>query len=121
MYYPYLGLVLVDADDVLSDIEVRGLVALVQHHEEQVEAAHDGRADLHVRLEGLGAVVAAVQGVGRGEDGRPGVEGGLDTGLCDGDRLLLHRLVDGHLYARGARGGVSLASFHAHNMRTVGL
>lgn len=102
-----LGLVLVHADDVLRDIEVGRLVALVQHHEEEVEPAHDGRADLHVGLEGLGAVVAPVQGVGRGQDGRPSVQGGLDAGLGDGDRLLFHRLVDGHLQGGGGGGARS--------------
>lgn len=41
-----LGPVLVYADDVLRDVEVCCLVALVQHNEKQVEAAHDRRADL---------------------------------------------------------------------------
>ena len=51
-----------------------GAHLLVQHDEEEVEARHDGRGDLEVVLERLGAVVAPVDGVGRGEDG----------GLCGG-------------------------------------
>ena len=35
-----------NADDVLSDVEVSCLVALVQNHEKEVETTHDGRADL---------------------------------------------------------------------------
>lgn len=42
----HLCLVLVNADDVLCDVEVRRLVALVQDNEEQVETAHDGGAYL---------------------------------------------------------------------------
>ena len=48
-------------------------------------------------LERLGAVVASPNGVSGCQDGGPGVEGGLDPGLGDGDGLLLHSLVDGHL------------------------
>lgn len=42
----YLCFVLVHADDVLRYVEICGLVALIKHHEEQIEPAHDGRADL---------------------------------------------------------------------------
>lgn len=44
--FAHLSLVLVHADDVLRDVEVGGLVALVQYYEEEVEAAHDGCANL---------------------------------------------------------------------------
>lgn len=42
----HLGLALVHADDMLRDVEIRSLVALVQDHEEQVKATHDRGADL---------------------------------------------------------------------------
>ena len=67
----------------------------------------DGRRQLDVLLQRLALVVAAVDGVGGGQDGRARVEGGLDAGLGDGDRLLLHGLVDGDLAA--AAGGRRMA------------
>ena len=42
----HLRLVLVNSDDVLRDVEVGRFITLVQHHKEQVETAHDRRADL---------------------------------------------------------------------------
>ena len=48
-------------------------------------------------LERLVPLVAPADGVGRGEDGRAGVQGGLDARLGDGDGLLFHGFVDGHL------------------------
>ena len=62
--------------------------------EEQVEAAHDGHGHVHVRLEGFGAVVAAVLRVRSRRDRGARVQVRLDAGLGDGDRLLLHGLVD---------------------------
>ena len=51
-------------DDVPGDLLVYLGVALVQDHEEQVEATHDGRRHRHVRLERLRAVVAPEHWVG---------------------------------------------------------
>ena len=92
---PYLFAVHVE--NMLGDVKVVRLIALVEHDEEEVEARHDGRGKVHVGLEALGAIITARLGVGGGEDRRAGIEGGLDAGLGDRDRLLLHRLVDRHL------------------------
>ena len=48
-------------------------------------------------LERLGSVVATRDGVGSSQDGCASVECGLDASLGDGDGLLLHGFVDGHL------------------------
>ncbi len=64
-------------DNVLSEIEVHHLVALVQDDEKEVETGQDGGGDVHVLPQSLGAVVAAVEGVGGGEHTRAGVECGL--------------------------------------------
>ena len=87
----------VDVDDVPGQVPVHALDAVVQHHEEEVEAAHDGRAHLHVAPECLLAVVAAADRVGGREDAGAGVQGGLDAGFGDRDGLLFHGFVDGDL------------------------
>ena len=61
------------------------------------EPGHNGGGELDVLLERLAPVVLAVDGVGRGEDAGARVEGGLHPRLGDGDGLLLHGLVYGHL------------------------
>ncbi len=65
--------------------------------EEEVETGHDGRRHVDVLLERTRAIVAAADGVGRGQDGRARVQRRLDAGLGDRDRLLFHGLVDRHL------------------------
>lgn len=64
---------------MLSDELVGDWVALVQDDEEEIESAHDGRADRHVGLEGLGAVVPAEHGIGGGQDAGTRVQRGLDA------------------------------------------
>mmetsp|Transcript_9781 Transcript_9781/g.34429 ORF Transcript_9781/g.34429 Transcript_9781/m.34429 type:complete len:583 (-) Transcript_9781:609-2357(-) len=85
----------VDVDDVRRDRAVGELVAIIDDDEKQIEAGHDGGGHVDVGLERLGLVVAAVLRVGGGQNCRPRVEVGVDTRLCDGNRLLLHGLVDG--------------------------
>lgn len=53
------------------------LVAFVHQDEEEVEAAHDGGRQVDVLLQALAAVVAPADGVGGGQDGGAGVQGGL--------------------------------------------
>mmetsp|Transcript_10351 Transcript_10351/g.35875 ORF Transcript_10351/g.35875 Transcript_10351/m.35875 type:complete len:225 (-) Transcript_10351:1361-2035(-) len=86
----------VDVDDVRRDRAVGELVAIIDDDEKQIEAGHDGGGHVDVGLERLGLVVAAVLRVGGGQNCRPRVEVGVDTRLCDGNRLLLHGLVDRH-------------------------
>jgi hypothetical protein len=88
---------LVDADNMLGQMAVDGLIAFVEDHEEQVESRHDGRAHVDVGPEGRLAVVSASYGIGGGEDTGASVESGLDAGFGYRDGLLFHGFVDGHL------------------------
>lgn len=87
----------VDGDNVLGEVAVYGLVALVEDDEEEIEARHDGGGHVDVGAQGGFAVVAASHGVGGREDGGARIEGGLDAGFGDGDGLLFHGFVDGDL------------------------
>jgi len=89
----------VHVDDVLCQVAVYGLVGFVPDHEEQVESAHDGGAEVEVRAQRRLGVVPAADRVGGGEDGGASVEGGVDACLGDRDGLLLHGFVDGDLVA----------------------
>jgi hypothetical protein len=89
--------VLMNGDDVLSELEVDVGVALVEDDEEKIETGHDGRRHGDVGTKRHLLVVTTADGVGGGEDGRAGVESGLNTGLGDGDGLLLHRFVNRNL------------------------
>ena len=73
------------------------LITFINEDEEEIESGHDGRGERDVLLQRLVPLVAPADGVGRSEDGRAGVQGGLDARLGDGDGLLFHGLVDGHL------------------------
>ena len=86
-----------DVDDMLGNMEIDVLVALVEHDKEQIEPRHDGRRHGHVRPKRHLPVVPPSDRVGRGEDGRPRVESCLDAGFGDRDSLLLHCLVNGDL------------------------
>lgn len=86
-----------NADDVLSEIPIDLLVALVQNDEEQIEPRHDGCTHSDVGSEGHLPVVPSSYGVGGGEDGRSSVEGGLDSSFGDRDGLLFHGFVNGDL------------------------
>lgn len=80
--------------DMLCDVQIALLVALVQHHEEEIETTHDRRSHRNVRAQALLAVVPAADRVRRGEDGRPRVQRRVNARLGDGDRLLFHGLVN---------------------------
>lgn len=54
------------------------LIAVVHQDEEEVEAAHDGGGQVDVLLQTLAAVVASADRVGGSQDGRTGVQGGLE-------------------------------------------
>ena len=69
------------SNDVLGDGTVGPGVDLVEDDEEEVEAGEEGVGEPHILLHGPGFVVLAVDGVGGGEDGAPGVQRGVDTGL----------------------------------------
>ena len=88
-----------DVDNVLGEMAVDGFVAFVKDDEEEIEAAHDGRAHVDVGPERGFAVVAPADGVGGREDAGARVERGLDAGFGDGDGLLFHGFVDGDLVA----------------------
>ena len=75
---------LMHAYNVLGNGMVGGGVALVQHHEEEIEAAHNGGGDGDVPFKALTAVVTAKDGVGGGEDRGASVQGGVDAGLGGG-------------------------------------
>ncbi|GIX63289.1 ubiquitin fusion degradation protein 1 [Babesia caballi] len=85
---------LVVRDDVLAEQQVLVGVGHVLHDDDEVEPAQDGVGEVHVLLEGQRRLVAAEDGVGRGDDRAPGLERRHYPGLGDGDRLLLHGLVD---------------------------
>jgi len=86
-----------NADDVLSEIPIDLLVALVQDDEEQIEPRHDGSTHSDVGSKGHLPVVPSSDGVGSGEDGRSSVEGRLDSSFGDRDGLLFHGFVNGDL------------------------
>ena len=71
----------VQVHDAPRDGVVGHLVAVVDQHEEEVESGHDGRRHLDVVLERLRLVVAAVDRVGRGQDGRARVQRRPHAGL----------------------------------------
>lgn len=85
----------VGANDKASQALIGHGVSLVLDDAEDIEAGQDGLGQLDVLGEGQGGVVAAPNGVGRGDDGAAGLQGGDDAGLADADALLLHGLVDG--------------------------
>ena len=75
------------------------LVTVIQDHKEEVETRHDGRAEVHIRLEALASVIAPPLRVRGSENRGAGIERRLNAGFGDGDGLLLHGLVDRHLRA----------------------
>jgi len=87
--------VLVDERDVLGETQIIVPVWLVLNQPEEVKTREQGGRQLDVLLDGAARVVAAVGGIGSGQDGDAGVESGQDAGLGDRDCLLLHHLVDG--------------------------
>lgn len=76
-----LPAVLVHVGDVLGQAQVSVSVGLVLDQPQQVETGEQGGRQLDVLLDALAWVVAAVRGVGGGQDGAAGVQGGHDPGL----------------------------------------
>jgi hypothetical protein len=64
------------------------LVDFVEDEVEQVESRDERRREINVGRDGQLGVVSTVDGVGGCEDRGTSIEGGDDTGLCDGDGLL---------------------------------
>eukprot|EP00166_Cyanidium_caldarium_P006048 ctg_786.g159 len=95
-----LALMLMQTHNIARDVVVADLVAIVQNHEEQVETRHDRRRHLQIAAQRLGAVVATADRIGRRQHRGARVQGGLNARLGDGDGLLLHGLVNGHLIAQ---------------------
>lgn len=87
----------VHIDNVFRDIQIRLLVAFIQHNEEQVETTHDGGGHSDVRAKGLLAVVAATDRIRRSKNGGTRVQRGMDAGFGNRDRLLFHGFVNGNL------------------------
>ena len=84
----------VGGDDEVGEALVVSRVNGVADDAEDVEAGEDGLGELDVLAERDGAVVAAADGVGGGDDGAAGLERRDDAGFGDGDGLLLHGFVD---------------------------
>ncbi|RUP50979.1 hypothetical protein BC936DRAFT_136751 [Jimgerdemannia flammicorona] len=70
------------------------LVRRIEDQKQDVEPRQQRGGKVDVLNGGDARVVPSVHRVGGGKDGSAGVEGGGDTGLGDGDGLLLHDLVD---------------------------
>ena len=85
---------------------VLGRIYGVTDDAEDVEPGEDRFGELDVHGKRGGAVVAAADGVGGGDDGAAGLECRDDAGFGDGDGLLFHRFVDG-----GAVGVVHFVEF----------
>lgn len=77
----WLAAVLVHVGDVLGQAQVGVSVGLVLDQPQQVETGEQGGRQLDVLLDALAWVVAAVGGVGGGQDGAAGVQRGHDAGL----------------------------------------
>jgi hypothetical protein len=86
-----------NVDDMLRQMQIDLLVALIQHNKEQIEPRHDRRTHRDVRPQTHLPVVPPPYRVRRRQDGRSRVEGRLDARFGDGDRLLLHGFVNGDL------------------------
>ena len=83
------------AEDVLGDKSIALLVHVVGNDEKEIETTEEGVGEGDVLVRVLVNVVLSVDRVGSGDDRTARVERGVDAGLRDGDRLLLHDFVDG--------------------------
>lgn len=83
--------------DVSGDRIVILILLLVEDDEEEIKTGHDWSGDVDVVAEGLGAVVPSPDWVRSSQDRGASVERGVNASLGNGDRLLLHSLVDSHL------------------------
>ena len=88
---------LVNADDMLCQVTVDLLVALIENDEEKIETRHNRRGHVDVGTKSCLAVVTTSNGVGSSENTCSSVESGLDTSLGDGDSLLFHSFVNSNL------------------------
>lgn len=82
----------VDAQDVVGQAGVVGLVGLVQHYVDEVETGEDCGGEVDVLHDALFGVVTGVYGVGGGQDCCAGVQTTHDTSFGNRYSLLLHRL-----------------------------
>ena len=85
---------LVRADNEFGKALVADRVDLVLDDADAVEAREDGLRKVDVLGEGDRGVVAPLDRVGGGDNSAARLQLGDNTGLGDGDGLLLHRLVD---------------------------
>lgn len=83
--------------DMLRNVQIDRLIALVKNDEEQVETTHNRRTHCDVGPQAHLSVVPSANRVGCSKDGRSRVQCRLDTGLRDADRLLFHSFVNGDL------------------------
>eukprot|EP00406_Dinophysis_acuminata_P075906 CAMPEP_0179246324 /NCGR_PEP_ID=MMETSP0797-20121207/19037_1 /TAXON_ID=47934 /ORGANISM="Dinophysis acuminata, Strain DAEP01" /LENGTH=331 /DNA_ID=CAMNT_0020953913 /DNA_START=43 /DNA_END=1036 /DNA_ORIENTATION=- len=90
-----LDLALVQARHVLREVVVAVGVTDILDEEQHVETREDGGLEVHLVGRVREVVVGAEPRVGRGEHAAPRVQHRGDPRLRDGDRLLLHGLVDG--------------------------
>ena len=86
-----------DIDDVLGNVQIDPLVALVQDHKEQIKSTHDRRAHGKVCPERFFPVVSSADGIRSRQNRCPGIERSMDTSFGDGYRLLFHGFVNGNL------------------------
>lgn len=89
----------VQIHDALGDGAIDQLVAVVDENEKQIEATQNRRRQLYVLPKRARLVVPTANRIGRSQNRGARVERRLDAGLGDRYRLLLHRLVNGHLIA----------------------
>ena len=73
---------------MLRELTVQHFVDLIQHEIQQVEPRDESRGEVDVAGDGELCVVLRADGVSCSENGCAGIEGGDDTGFCDGDGLL---------------------------------
>lgn len=83
-----------DIDDMLSDVQIHRLIALIEHDKEQVESTHNRRTHGDIGSQAHLSVVPSADRVCSGQNGRSCVQRGLNTGLGDTDRLLFHGFVN---------------------------
>ena len=81
-------------DDKGGEAFVLGWVHCVSNDAEDVETGEDRLGQFHVLAKGDGAVVAAADRIGGGDDSAAGLEGGDDACFRNGDGLLFHGFVD---------------------------
>jgi hypothetical protein len=78
---------------VLRDRRVPRRRRVVEQDEQEIKTRKERVGQVDIARHGEPVVVRAVEGVGGREHRAARVERGLDAGLGDGDRLLLHDLV----------------------------